>query len=274
MIQTISKNIEMKYLQLKKRIAQWNKVAVACSGGVDSTLLLHAAVESLGEERVVAFHLNSGLHSQDHLHYTRQVIKECFPQNLRFVEIDVIPFNWSEFRQNSGLRCYHCKKNMYEIIIAQCQKKHAQLLDGTNRDDLQEDRPGLEAVRELGVETPLADVGLKKTEIRILAKTYSLKNWNLPSNSCYATRIPHGLEIEPKQISLVERCETYLGTLGYHVCRVRIYGKRCVIELVEEDFQRFVSASNRRQVLDFFIKQGLSDVSLNLKSRHKDYLSE
>lgn len=262
-----TKTIETKYVKLKKLIAQWDTVAVACSGGVDSTLLLRAAVDSLGVERVLALHLNSGLHSQDDLHYTRQVMKDCFPQDLRFVEIDVNPFDWPEFRRNTGLRCYHCKKNMYEKLIAECPESEIQLLDGTNLDDLGEDRPGIQAVRELGVETPLADVGLKKTEIRILAQIHNLKNWNLPSNSCYATRIPQGIELDSKQISRVERCESYLGTLGYHICRVRISGDRCVIELVEDDFMSLVSAPNRLEVLDFFAQQGLSEVSLNLHPR-------
>ena len=209
--------------------------AVAFSGGVDSTLLLHAARTALGEN-VVAFYAASPLQTAVEQQRAMEQAAACDSRLVRFA---FDPFSWPEFVANPPGRCYLCKtRNYSRFVMALAEHGCAVLLDGTNADDLHDDRPGLRALRELGVVTPLAAAGMRKADVRNCAHAIGLSVWDAPSSSCLATRIPHGQPLGPEKIAFVGMMEKYLVGRGFLGCRVRWGAERLGIEVREQDISR------------------------------------
>ncbi len=257
-----------KYNKLLSILRKYEKIGIAFSGGVDSTLLLYAATEALGEHNVVPFNIVSGLNSRDSIESSRIVFKEIFKDASELREIFVDPMVWPEFVVNSEERCYVCKKRMYTTLTAALTAENCSILaDGTNVDDLQEDRPGLRAVRQLGVVTPLVDAGLKKSEIRKLAKGFGLTNFDLPSNSCLATRIQKDKLIDVETLGLIGDAEHFLQGLGFNGCRVRVLEFLTLVEVQRKDLEAFVESKNRVQIEHYFKTLGLAKVVLSLEGR-------
>ncbi len=229
-----------QYQTLCEVIASWESAAVAFSGGIDSTLLLHAAHAALGE-RIVAFHAVTPLQTVAEQQRATQLAAGC---GCRLVRFAIDPLAWPEFVANPPERCYLCKKKMYSRLVAALPEYGCRvLLDGTNADDLRDDRPGLKALRELGVQTPLAAIGLHKGDVRRCAEAVGIPTWNAPSSSCLATRIPHGQPITPENTGFVARLEEYLNCQGFPGCRVRWGAENLVIEVREEDIPRLIALS-------------------------------
>lgn len=259
---------ETKYAELVKKLRQYKKLAIAFSGGVDSTLLLYAALEALKAGNVVAFYVQSPLIGSRLVVQSNKVFARNFPQGVELRCITVSPLEWQEFIGNDKNRCYFCKKRMYIILqdamaIAGCRK----LADGTNCDDMLEGRPGLKAIRELDVLTPLADVGLAKAEIRRLAQRFGLSNFDMPSNSCLATRVSQGQPITAKILGVIDQAENFLHTKGFAGCRVRIGHSYTIVEVREEDVAAFMDLHNRKEVQVYFKDLQLPQVALNLEGR-------
>lgn len=228
------------YQSLCAAIAPWGAVAVAFSGGVDSSLLLHAARSALSD-RVVAFHVASPLQTSAEQQRATELAARC---GCRLARFEVDPLAWPEFVANPPERCYLCKKKMYSRLIAALPEYGcAVLLDGTNADDLNDDRPGLVALRELGVQTPLAAIGIRKAEVRRCAREVGIPTWEAPSSSCLATRIPHGQPITQEKIAFAAMLEEYLGRQGFAGCRVRLGVDELRIEVREGDIPRLTALS-------------------------------
>jgi len=222
-----------KYLELQGILARHEKVAVAFSGGVDSSFLLYAACATLGASSVHAFHASSELLPPLETERVQTAVQKrgCF-----FRPIWVSPFIWPEFVANGPDRCYLCKKKIYQEFLADpIFAEGAVLTDGTNHDDLGQDRPGLKAVAELKVQTPLAAVGLTKKEIRLLSREFGLPTWDTPSSSCLATRIAQGEPVTREKIFLVAQCEAILGKAGFMGGRVRFSEDAATIAVREKD---------------------------------------
>lgn len=259
---------DAKFDKLLELYRQYEKVAVAFSGGVDSTLTLHAAITALGAEKVVALYALSTLNSAASICATRATFVGNFPPPAVLREIAVDPLLWPEFVLNPEDRCYLCKKEMYAILgEAMAAEGCSVLADGTNGDDLQEHRPGLQAIREMQILTPLAEVGLTKPEVRFIARMKGLTNFDLPSNSCLATRIQHGKPITAKILRLIENGEHFLHECGFSSCRVKLFDNFILIELQEKDIAAFVEDSNRRAVQDYFQSLRPEPVLLSLAGR-------
>ncbi len=230
--------------------------------------MLYAALTALGRENVVVFYARSQLNAAASLKECRKVYAGNFPHAAALQEIEVTPLSWPEFVANDQDRCYCCKKRMYMTLreamaVAGCSV----LADGTNSDDRQKRRPGLRAISELQVKTPLADVGLTKKEVRQLAEKFGLSNYNLPSNSCLATRIPENNPVTAKTLSAIESAEEFLNKNGFSGCRVRVQNSYTIVEVQEKDFEAFSDKSNRENVLSFFSALHLAPVVLNLVGR-------
>ena len=258
---------EHKFDLLLLALRQYRKVAIAFSGGVDSTLLLHAAMTALGPENVITLHARSILNSATSVAGSHEVFAKNFPQ-AAMREITLSPLSWQEFVANDENRCYYCKKRMYTALqesmaVAGCTT----LADGTNSDDQQDGRPGLRAVSELQVITPLADAGLTKSEVRRLAKKFALSNHDLHSNSCLATRISHNIPIVEKTLRVIELAEHFLHNLGFLGCRVRVQRFCAILEVQEKDLVAFVEQTNRAQVQAYFHSLCLGPIVLSLKGR-------
>ena len=258
----------IKYKELLSILRKYKKIGIAFSGGVDSTLLLYAAKKALGEQNVVPFNIVSRLNSRDSIESSRIVFKEIFPDASKLREIRVDPMSWTDFVINSEDRCYVCKKRMYTTLTAAAAAENCSVLaDGTNVDDLQEDRPGLRAVRQLGVVTPLVDAGLKKGDIRKLAREFGLTNFDLPSNSCLATRIQKDKLIDVETLGLIGDAEHFLQGLGFNGCRVRILEFLTLVEVQTKDLEAFVEFKNRVQIEKYFKTLGYARVVLSLEGR-------
>lgn len=251
-----------KYHCLVAALKRAGHGTVAFSGGVDSTLLLKAATEAYGAD-AVAVYVRSPLQKPRVLERVRQSCQELGCA-LRIVDVD--PLSWPEFTANSDLRCYHCKKKMYSYLASQLPSEY-KLLDGTNIDDLKQDRPGLQAVRELQVLTPLVEAGLTKGAIRSLCREFQLCCWNLPSESCLATRIAGGLAITPELLRDVAYGENFLEDRGFFGCRARFDGKSVFITLSQGDSRKFLESGLREEVINFFAKLNYTKVFLELSER-------
>lgn len=211
---------------LKRRLEIQTKqpVGVAFSGGVDSSLLLRMACESARKNgtRVTAFMMQTELLPIGDVEVARQAAKEAGAE-FRLLAAEVL--KEAGISQNPTDRCYRCKKTMFSKMKAEAEKSGiVTLLEGTNADDLHVYRPGLRAIRELGFQSPLADAGVTKEEVRAMAAEYGLCAADRPSSPCMATRFPYGTNLTKEKLDRVKKGEEYLKTLGLHNVRLRVHG--------------------------------------------------
>jgi len=259
---------ENKYSVLVEALKDFDCVGVAFSGGVDSTLLLYAACEAIGREQVFVLRGLSELLSKREKESASKILNELGIDKDMRLEIELHPLIWPEFVANTPERCYFCKKRMYQTFFRQLEKKNCTvLLDGSNVDDLKSCRPGFRAIHELDVKTPLLDAGLNKEEVRSLAKMYHLQNHDKPSNSCLATRIAEGTNLEKEKLSLVEKCEEFLLSRDFAGCRVKPDKKNVIIQATGKDIERLAVSSVRIEMVHFFQSEGFERVLVDLKPR-------
>ena len=224
--------LSRKYQVLRHILRAYGRVAVACSGGADSALLLKVAWVVLGSSRVTAFHGISDLLPTGEAEQAAACARRFGCHLLR---VPLQPLRWPEFSSNPPDRCYHCKKNIYRQFLSHPACDGVLLLDGSNADDLLEPRPGRRAIMELGVHTPLAFAGLTKKEVRLLGKRLGVLSWSAPSSSCLATRIASGEVITREKIQLVRHCEDLLFGMGFVGVRVRLAGELAIVEVLAKD---------------------------------------
>lgn len=257
-----------KFIQLRQGLQRWPAVGVAFSGGVDSTVLLHNCCQVLTKHQVVALHASSCLHSARAAATTREVRASHFAGACTFINIECNPLDWPEFIRSGNRRCYHCKSQTFVLLQkALAEKGIAILLDGTNMDDLSQDRPGLKAAREHGVLSPFVEYNIGKDDIRRYARENRLINHDLPSNSCLATRVDSQREIQLKDLVIVEQSEEFLLSLGLVGCRVRPKVGYVLIEVRKIDIERVVQADIHEKIIDYFTARAMGPVFLGLQGR-------
>jgi len=184
---------------------------------------------------------------------------------LQVLEFDLLAV--PEFRANPPERCYLCKGRIFAAILESSRRQEMVLADGTNLDDLQQTRPGMQACRELGVKSPLLEAGLGKQDIRRLSRGQGLPTWNKPSASCLATRIETDDEITVDKLSLVAKGEGYLHRLGLAGCRLRLKAESGIIELAAGDIRRVAEKGQLPEIAEFLYSLGLKKVLLDLSER-------
>lgn len=261
-----------KVTKLHGLLSDFGRVAVAFSGGADSSFLLKSALDVLGAGNVVIVHARSCLQkSHEQQRADTWLSRHGYSPDIEQLVIELQPLSWKEFVSNSEERCYLCKLRMYGIFLDELDKLNIHvLLDGTNIDDLKNCRPGLRAIHELGVHTPLVSCGLGKAEIRELSRELKLDTSEQPSSSCLATRIPHNLEITAQRLERIATWENGLAELGFNGCRVRMADKSEKIvyfQIVQHDLEQFFNSAIRHAVVRFFKNLGIERVYLDLEGR-------
>ena len=227
--------------QLKGIIKGLDRVLVAYSGGIDSTLVLKLAHDYLGENAAAAIAVSPSLAQHD-LADARQVASEI---GCQLVELSSTETEDPRYQVNNPDRCYFCKTNVYDTLIQYAgQEGYRWILDGTNADDLGDHRPGLRAAREHGVRSPLQEAKINKEAIRAYSKELGLSNWDKPANACLSSRIPYGSEVTPTKLGQVEKAELILKTLGFLGHRVRHHDTIARLEIRPEQFQKAVDQNH------------------------------
>ena len=251
-----------KLARLEKSLEALSPLAVAFSGGVDSTFLLAVAVKCL-KDRVTAFTVASPLHPEAE---TKMAVELAKSLSAAHVVIHTNELELPEFTANTEDRCYVCKYHMLKILMAQCDRRNiAHLSHGANQDDLSDYRPGMRAAKELRAAAPLLEAGLSKLEIRALSYEMGLATWNKPAMACLASRIPYGTKVSRENLKQVEVCEELLKKLGFSGVRVRHHGPVARVEANPADFFRLISQDIRTRIIDGFKSAGFFHVSMDLE---------
>ena len=236
--------------------------ALAFSGGVDSAYLLYAAGKY--GAKVKAYYVKTPFQPQFEYEDALRLARELGAE-MKTISLDVL--SCSKVRENPKDRCYFCKQLIFQAIAQAAQEDGFTLLiDGTNASDDASDRPGMRALRELGVRSPLRECGLTKTEIRRLSLEAGLFTHNKPAYACLATRIPTGEEITPEKLERTERAEEYLKSKGFTDFRIRVFGTAARLQITGSQFPTLLQ--HREEVLNT-LKKDYTAVLLDLEVRHE-----
>lgn len=254
--------LQNKYAALQKVLQDLGSVVVAFSGGVDSTLVLKVAVDSLGPLAKAVIAASPTLPASELEDAHR--LCEAIGVDLQVVETDQLQI--AAFVQNDATRCFHCKTDLYQLLshIQQVVGFQA-IVDGTNVDDMGEERPGIQAGKQLGVRSPLLEAECDKADIRQLARVLGLANWNKPAAACLSSRISRGIPITKTLLSRVEQAEAFLLAEGLSLVRVRLHGEMARIEVGPSEIAMLTVEPRRSRLVATFKDLGFQTVTVDLE---------
>ena len=261
--------LEEKHQRLKDVLRDCGSVLIAFSGGADSALLLAVAAKEL-TNRVLAVTAVSPTSTKVEIQEAQEFTKLLAVKHLI---IDSTEMQLEEFIENTPQKCYHCKFLRFSELKRIAVKEGIPwVLDGSNTDDLGDFRPGMKAVQELSIRSPLQEAGFTKAEVRELSRRLALPTWNKPSSPCLATRIPYGQAITEEKLRRVEGAENYLKNMGFLPLRVRHYPKEARLEIAKEQFNHLI---NNIEEVSLRLKElGFSTVTLDLAGFRSGSMNE
>ncbi len=260
-----------KLKSLQEYISSLGSVAVAFSGGVDSTLLLKVSHDVLGGKSIAV--------TASSLSFPERELNEaksfCGENGIKQVICQSEELEIEGFRHNPVNRCYLCKKELFTKILDIARENGiSHVIEGSNLDDLGDYRPGLQAIDELGILSPLRHCGFTKSDVREISRELGLPTWDKPSFACLASRFVYGEEITAEKLIMVERAENFLRDMGFRQLRVRIHGDIARIEILPEDFGKILDDDTRTRIYDALKGYGFSYVALDMKGYRTGSMNE
>ncbi|HEY9635367.1 MAG TPA: ATP-dependent sacrificial sulfur transferase LarE [Coleofasciculaceae cyanobacterium] len=263
--------LEQKLQQLKTIFDEMERALIAYSGGVDSTLVAKIAYDVLGDRALAITAISPSL-----------LPEELEDARIQAASIGIIhevvethEMENSNYTSNPVNRCYFCKSELHDTLKPLAlQRGYPYVVDGVNADDLGDYRPGIQAAKERGARSPLAELGITKAEVRQLSKQLSLPWWDKPAQPCLSSRFPYGEEITLSKLQRVGRAEIYLRKLGYSNLRVRSEGDTARIELPPEQIKEFILATDLTALVSAFQQFGFLYVTLDLEGFRSGKLNQ
>ena len=254
--------VEQKLNQLRSLFQQMDRALIAYSGGVDSTLVVKIAYDVLGDRALAITAISPSLLPED----LEQACLQAAMIGVAHEQVYTQEMENPNYTANPVNRCYFCKSELHDTLKPLAQERgYPYVIDGINGDDLRDYRPGIQAAKERGVRSPLAEVGVTKVEVREISKQLGLSSWDQPSQPCLSSRFPYGEEITVAKLQRVGRAEVYLRQLGWQNLRVRSAGDTARIELPPAQIQEFVLKTDLPTLVAKFQALGFLYVTLDLE---------
>ncbi|MCX7917447.1 MAG: ATP-dependent sacrificial sulfur transferase LarE [bacterium] len=259
-----------KLKRLKEYLRKLKKVVVAYSGGVDSSFLLKVAFNTLGKENVIAVIGISPTYPIEERKFAENFCKKI---GVKFIKIKTDEFENKNFVSNTPERCYWCKKELFSKM-EEIRKKinFAYIIDGTNKDDENDYRPGEKAKKIYNVISPLKECGFRKKEIRKLSKMMKLPTWNKPQMACLASRIPYGEKITKRKLKKIETGEKFLYSLGFRMVRIRDYNGLVRIEVDKDEIKKIIKFKDK--IINELKNLGYKYITLDLEGYRTGSMNE
>lgn len=265
------KSLQEKYEVLKEYIKSLNSVAVAFSSGVDSTFLLRVAHDVLGDQAIAVTARSCSFPERE----LNEAIAFAKENGIVHMIVDSEELEIEGFSENPVNRCYLCKHELFSKMKEIAVKNGFQeVVEGSNMDDLGDYRPGLTAIEELGVKSPLRHAELTKDEIRQLSKEMGLPTWEKQSFACLSSRFPYGQSITPQKLKMVDEAEQLLLDLGFRQVRVRHHDSLARIEIDENQFPKIMKQKIRERINNRFREIGFTYVSLDMAGYRTGSMNE
>ncbi len=253
-------NLSKKIKTLKFLLKNMGSVLIAYSGGVDSSFLLKIAKDVL-KDKVLAVTAKSLTYPQREIRQAKAFINNI---RVRHLIITTSELQDENFVRNDKDRCYWCKRELFrKLLNIAKERKISYVLEASNLDDLKDYRPGLRAIKELGIKSPLIEAGLRKGEIRSYSKKLGLPTYNKPSFACLASRIPYGRRIDKETLVKIDKAEDFLIKIGIRQLRIRDHGRLARVEVLKEDFPKVIR--NRTKIIKYLQKLGYLFITLDLE---------
>lgn len=257
----ISAELQEKLEKLEDHIRELGSLAVGFSGGVDSSFLLAVAHNVLGEKLIAVTGADASMPERE----LKEAVDYCKERNIRHIICRVDPMKDEEYRHNGPDRCYFCKHGIFsEVKKIAAENGIEYVAEGSNMDDLGDYRPGLRAIAELSVKSPLREAGLTKQDIRLISKAMGLPTWSKPAYACLASRFVYGEEITEEKLHMIDEAEQFLIEKGFFEERVRLHGKMARIEVPAKDIERLASEEIREAVYKRFRELGFMFVTMDM----------